>query len=136
MSLTNWKVRTQIKGRPTVIIRTFCQPQRQAVQMASRSLSRPTARIVAPMGPMPKKVTPIPWGTQTTCWYFQPVARMTNSVTVAMASNGSVKYEMRFVFNRCHGEKPASFPLVPEESCEFMTFKFFIKKESRVDPEH
>jgi hypothetical protein len=26
-----------------------------------------------------------------------------------MTSNGKVKYEMRFPFNRCQGEKPASF---------------------------
>src|SRR6476646_7617079 len=109
-------------------MRTFCQPQREAVQMASGSLSSSTARIVAPMGPMPKKVTPMPWGTQTTCWYFQPVARMTNSVTVAMASNGNVKYEMRLVFNRCHGESPVSLPLASEESCPFITLEFFIKE--------
>src|SRR5947208_8510705 len=89
-------------------MKPFCQPRREAVQIASGSLSSSTARIVAPIGPMPKKVTPMPWGKQTVCWYFHPVAKITNSVTVAMASNGSVKYEMRFVFNRCHGENPKS----------------------------
>src|SRR4029453_7234559 len=76
-----------------------------------------TARMVAPIGPMPKKVTPIPWGTQTTFWYVQPVAKITNSTTVAMKSNGSVKYEIRLVFNRCHGENPMSAGAA--EPCEF-----------------
>jgi len=58
------------------------------------------------MGPMPKKVTPMPRGRQTICWYFQPVAKMTNSVTVAINSSGSVKYEMRLFFNHCNGAKP------------------------------
>src|SRR6267142_4045942 len=131
MSLTNWKVRTQINGNPTVSIRTFCQPQREAVHMARGSLSNSTARIVAPIGPIPKKVTPIPWGTQTICWYFHPVARMTISVTVAMNSSGSVKYEIRFVFNRCHGEKPISFRAVESgESCESVELELFINKSS------
>src|SRR3954470_20434993 len=71
--------------------------------MASGSLSNSTARMVAPIGPIPKNVTPMPCGTQTFCWYFQPVAKITNSVIVAMTSNGTVRYEIRFVFNRCHG---------------------------------
>src|SRR5581483_7695693 len=56
----------------------------------------------------PKNVTPIPLGRHTTCWYFQPVARMTNSVTVAMNNSGRVRYEIFFVFSRCQGENPAS----------------------------
>src|SRR6266446_1990107 len=104
MSLTNWNVSTQINGNPTSSMNPFCKPAREAVQIASGSLSNSTARMVAPIGPMPKKVTPIPGGKQTVFWYFQPVAKMTNSVTVAMASNGNVKYEMRLVFSLCHGE--------------------------------
>src|SRR5580700_1142119 len=97
--------------------------------MASGSLSNSTARMVAPIGPMPKKVTPMPWGRQTICWYFQPVAKITNSVTVAMTSSGIVKYEMRLVFNRSHGENPMSFgALEGEESCEFVKSKLFIKE--------
>src|SRR5580698_7237718 len=80
--------------------------------MASGSLSNSTARMVAPIGPMPKNVTPMPCGRQTTCWYFQPVARMTNSVTVAMMSSGRVKYEMRLLFKRCQGENPLSAGMV------------------------
>src|SRR6267142_5349659 len=119
MSLTNWKVSTQIRGNPTSSMNIFCQPKREAVQMARGSLSNSTARMVAPIGPIPKKVTSIPWGKQTICWYFQPVAKITNSVTVAMTSNGSVKYEMRLVFNRCHGENPTSCGAVERgESCE------------------
>src|SRR5262245_19387162 len=109
MSLTNWNVSTQIKGKPTRSMKPLVQPTREAVQIARGSLSNSHARMVAPMGPMPRKVTPIPWGKQTTCWYFHPVAKITNSVTVAMRSNGIVKYEMRLVFSRCHGEKPMSF---------------------------
>jgi len=37
MSLTNWKVNTQIKGKPTHNIRPFCHPTREAVQIASGS---------------------------------------------------------------------------------------------------
>src|SRR6266478_4956924 len=96
--------------------------------MARGSLSNSTARMVAPIGPMPKKVTPMPWGRQTTFWYFQPVAKITNSFTVAMMSNGSVKYEMRLVFNRCHGENPMSCgALELEEPCEFDESEFSIK---------
>ena len=91
MSLTNWNVSRQISGSPTISIRPFCQPWREAVQIARGSLSNSTARIVAPIGPIPKKVTPIPWGKQTTCWYFHPVAKITNSTTVAMISSGSVR---------------------------------------------
>src|SRR5215472_13001716 len=85
--------------------------------------------MVAPIGPMPKKVTAMPWGKQTVCWYFQPVAKITNSVTVAMASNGSVKYEMRFVFSRCQGENPISDGAAEwTESCEFVDLMIFINK--------
>ena len=131
MSLTNWNVSTQIKGNPTISMKLFCQPCREAVQMASGNLSNSTARMVAPIGPMPKNVTPMPWGRQTTCWYFQPVARMTNSTTVAMMINGSVRYEMRLLFNRCHGENPMSFG-APEsgDSCEFVESECFIIKPS------
>src|SRR5712671_938457 len=104
----------------------FCRPTREAVHIASGSLSNSTARMVAPIGPMPKNVTPMPWGTQTICWYLQPVARITNSVTVAMMSNGSVKYEMRFVFKRCQGENPASFGAA--EPCEFVELESFINE--------
>src|SRR5882724_3033673 len=135
MSLTNWKVSTQIKGNPTINMNPFCQPAREAVQIARGSLSNSTARIVAPIGPMPKKVTPMPWGRQTVCWYFQPVAKMTNSVTVAMKSNGSVKYEMRLLFNRCHGEKPISWGATEEdESCEFVEWEFFINGLCKIRP--
>ena len=97
--------------------------------MARGSLSNSTARIVAPIGPIPKKVTPMPWGKQTVCWYFHPVARITNSVTVAIASNGSVKYEMRLLFNRCQGENPISFGAAEwEESCGFVKLEFFINE--------
>jgi hypothetical protein len=48
----------------------------------------------------------MPCGKHTTCWYFHPVAKITNSVTVAMASNGSVKYETRLVFSLCQGANP------------------------------
>src|SRR6185369_12392805 len=108
MSFTSWKVSTQISGRPMQIMKIFVHPTREAVQIASGSLSNSTARIVAPIGPIPRKVTPIPCGKQTTCWYFQPVAKITNSVTVAMNSSGSVRYETRLLFNRCHGENPRS----------------------------
>src|SRR5262249_12777496 len=85
--------------------------------------------MVAPIGPMPKNVTPMPWGRQTVCWYFHPVARMTNSVTVAMASNGSVKYEMRLVFSRCQGENPMSDgAAVCTGSCECVDLMIFIIK--------
>src|SRR3954465_4585114 len=89
-------------------MKPFCQPWREAVQIARGSLSNSTARMVAPIGPIPKNVTPMPWGKQTVCWYFQPVAKITNSVTVPIKSNGRVRYEMRFLFSRCHGEKPIS----------------------------
>src|SRR6266404_7410001 len=103
--------------------------------MARGSLSNSTARMVAPMGPIPKKVTPMPGGKQTVFWYFQPVAKMTNSVTVAMASNGSVKYEMRLVFNRCHGEKPVSRGAAEwEESCELIELEFFINEPCIIRP--
>src|SRR3954467_12821658 len=108
MSLTNWKVSKQIRGKPMVSIMAFCQSFREAVQMARGSLSNSTARMVAPIGPMPKKVTPIPSGKQTVCWYFQPVAKITNSVRVAIKINGIVRYEIRFDFNRCQGENPKS----------------------------
>src|SRR5258705_9352874 len=117
-------------------MRPFCQPCREAVQMARGSLSNSTARMVAPIGPIPKKVTSMPWGKQTTCWYFQPVAKITNSVTVAMASNGSVKYEMRLLFNRCHGEKPRSGGAGEwEESCELVELEFFISEPCNTRPE-
>src|SRR5947207_8664412 len=97
--------------------------------MASGNLSNSTASMVAPIGPIPKKVTPIPWGKQTNCWYFQPVAKITNSVTVAMNSNGSVKYEIRLLFNRCHGEKPISCRAEErKESCESDDLELFINK--------
>src|SRR5438105_13154621 len=116
MSLTNWKVSTQMRGNPTNSMKTFVQPTREAVQIASGSLSNSTARIVAPIGPIPRKVTPIPCGKQTTCWYFQPVAKITNSTTVAIRSKGSVRYEIRLVFNRCQGENPASLGAVEGEA--------------------
>src|SRR5258706_3412984 len=125
MSLTNWNVSTQISGNPRNSMNIFCRPTREAVQIARGSLSNSTARMVAPIGPIPKKVTPMPWGTQTTCWYFQPVAKMTNSVTVAMMSNGSVKYEMRLVFSRCQGDSPISVGAA--EPCEFVELESFIK---------
>ncbi len=131
MSFTNWNVSRQISGNPTVIITYFCQPWRDAVQIASGSLSSSTARMVAPIGPMPKKVTAMPFGRQTTCWYFQPVAKITNSVTVAMMSNGSVRYEMRLVFSRCHGENPASRGAAVWEPSEFVEVEFFITKTPR-----
>src|SRR5260370_25697204 len=126
MSFTNWNVSTQTRGRPAVSMKTFTQPRREAVQMARASLSNSTARMVAPIGPIPKKVTPIPWGKQTNCWYFHPVAMITNSTTVAMASNGSVKYEMRLVFNRCHGENPRSCGAAEWE--EWIKLEFFINE--------
>src|SRR5882762_1711540 len=133
MSLTNWNVSTQIRGNPTTSMKPFSQPTREAVQIARGSLSNSTARIVAPIGPIPKKVTPMPWGKQTVCWYFHPVAKITNSVTVAMNSNGSVKYEMRLVFNRCHGENPTSFAAAEwGESCEFVELEFFIIEPCKV----
>src|SRR5258708_7007493 len=101
--------------------------------MARGSLSNSTARMVAPMGPIPKKVTPMPWGRQTTFWYFQPVAKITNSVTVAMMSNGIVRYEMRLDFNRCHGEKPQSGgAAVGREPCEFVELEFFINEPCKI----
>src|SRR5882724_7143222 len=106
----------------------LCQPWREAVQIASGSLSNSTARIVAPIGPTPKKVTPIPNGKQTTCWYFQPVAKITNSVTVAMISKGSVKYAMRLPFKRCHGKASTSEVAATGESCEFVELTFFINE--------
>jgi len=63
---------------------------------------------------------------QTSCWYFQPVAKITNSVTVAMASNGSVKYEMRLLFNRCQGENPKSCGTAEWE--EWTKLEFFINE--------
>ena len=67
LSFTSWNVSTQISGRPTINMKPFCQPVREAVQIASGSFSNSTARIVAPIGPMPKNVTPMPCGKQTTC---------------------------------------------------------------------
>src|SRR5436189_213290 len=96
--------------------------------MARGSLSNSTARMVAPIGPIPKKVTPIPCGRQTTCWYFHPVAKITNSVSVAIASNGSVKYEIRLVFNRCHGENPMSFGVEPGEPFKSAEWESFINE--------
>lgn len=89
--MTNWNVSKQMQGNPITSINPFVQPCREAVQMASGSLSNSTARIVAPIGPIRKKVTAMPGGKQAICWYFQPVAKITNSVTVAINSNGSVK---------------------------------------------
>ena len=56
-----------MSGRPQTIITPLAQPVREAVQMASGSLSSSTARMVAPIGPMPKNVTPMPCGKQTAC---------------------------------------------------------------------
>src|SRR5947209_14049715 len=84
--------------------------------------------MVAPIGPIPKKLTPMPWGKQTVCWYFHPVAKITNSVTVAIASNGRVKYEMRLLFNRSHGENPKSAAAEWEELCELVELEFFINE--------
>src|SRR6266704_5967085 len=135
MSFTNWNVSKQIRGNPTISMKAFCQPWREAVQMASGSLSNSTARMVAPIGPIPKKVTPMPRGKQTVCWYFHPVAKITNSVTVAMASNGSVKYEMRLLFRRCHGENPISRGAAEwEESCELIELEFFINEPCIIRP--
>src|SRR6185369_9297356 len=127
MSLTSWKVSTQISGNPTSSMNPFCQPRREAVQMARGSLSNSTARMVAPIGPIPKKITPMPWGRQTVCWYFHPVAKMTNSVKVAMMIKGRVKYEMRLLFNACHGESPLSCGVSElGELCEWVEVEFFI----------
>src|SRR5208282_3684541 len=95
--------------------------------MARGSLSNSTARIVAPIGPMPKNVTPMPCGRQTTCWYFQPVAKITNSVTVAMMSNGRVKYEMRLLCKSCHGANPTRRGAEDSvEPCGFVESEFYI----------
>src|SRR2546427_7047404 len=103
--------------------------------MARGSLINSTARMVALIGPIPKNVTPMPWGKQTVRWYYHPVAKITNSVTVAMASNGSVKYEMRLLFNRCHGENPISCGAVEgEECCELIELEFFINEPCIVRP--
>jgi hypothetical protein len=75
---------------------------------------------------MPKNVTPIPWGKQTICWYFHPVAKMTNSVTVAMTSNGKVKYAIRLPLSRCQGESPLGCG--PETSEEFVEVGLFINE--------
>src|SRR5437867_4255720 len=99
--------------------------------MASGSLSNSTARIVAPIGPIPKKVTPMPCGKQTVFWYFHPVAKITNSVTVAMASNGSVKYETRLLFNRCHRANPCG-PVEWGELCELVELEFFINEPCKI----
>src|SRR5688572_9921168 len=48
---------------------------------------------------------------------------MTNSTTVAMTSNGSVRYEMPLLFNLCHRENPASGC---GATCEFVELEFFI----------
>ncbi len=85
------KVSTQIKGKPTITMIHLCQPSRDAVQMASGSLSNSTDRITAPIGPMLRNSTPIPWGTQATCWYFQPVVKITISTKVATKIRGRVK---------------------------------------------
>jgi hypothetical protein len=43
-------------------------------------------------------------------------------------SSGRVRYEIRLLFNRCHGENPISFGAgVGEESSEFVEFVAFIK---------
>ena len=69
----------------------------------------------------------MPLGTQTTCWYFQPVAKMTNSVTVAIISNGRVRKEIRFPASRCHGEKFVFGGVGnPFESSGFGELAFFI----------
>ncbi len=49
---------------------------------------------------------------------------MTNSVIVAMMSNGIVRYEMRLFFKRCQGEKPVS--PAGAELGEVEVFKLFI----------
>src|SRR5579872_504696 len=137
MSLTNWNVNKQISGSPITSITNFCQPWREAVQIASGNLSNSTARIVAPMGPIPKNVTPMPLGKQTVFWYFHPVDKITNSVIVAMINSGSVKYEMRLLFNNCQGEKPALGVGWDAVVCEFVSSTFFILEPfapcSRVD---
>ena len=54
---------------------------------------------------------------------------MTNSTTVAMTSNGSVKYEMRLLFNRCQGESPASCEDGESaEPCGSIELEFFINE--------
>src|ERR1700682_178034 len=97
--------------------------------MARGTLSSSTARMGAPIGPIPKKVTPIPGGKQTVFWYFHPVAKITNSITVAITSNGNVKYEMRLLFTRCHGVNPISCGAAEgPKSCESGELEFFISE--------
>src|SRR5689334_9486652 len=113
----------------------FAQPWREAVQAANGSLSSSTARMVAPIGPIPKNVTPMPWGRQTTCWYFHPVAKMTYSTAVAMMIKGRVKYEMRLPFNCCQGENPPSFGFTDwAEICEFIELELFMDRPCKVRP--
>src|ERR687888_300488 len=46
---------------------------------------------------------------------------MTYSTTVAMMISGRVRYEMRLLFNRCHGENPLSCGASEwGEPCEFV----------------
>jgi hypothetical protein len=46
-----------------------------------------------------------------------------------MRSSGSVKYEMRLLFKRCHGENPASGVAAESgDPCESVEFAFFIIK--------
>jgi hypothetical protein len=54
-------------GNPQKSMNPFTQPVREAVQIASGSFSNSTMRMVAPIGPIPKKVMPIPCGKQTAC---------------------------------------------------------------------
>src|SRR5450432_3406398 len=54
---------------------------------------------------------------------------MTNSVTVAMTINGTVRYAMRLLFNRCHGNNPIICAVAESgEGCEFEELEFFINK--------
>jgi hypothetical protein len=44
-------------------------------------------------------------------------------------SNGSVKYEMRLLFNRCHGENPRTCGAAESGApCEFVELEFFISE--------
>jgi hypothetical protein len=75
----------------------------------------------------------MPWGKHTVCWYFHPVAKMTNSVTVAMMINGKVKYEMRLDLSRLHGENPVSCaPAGWGEPCEFIESELFISEPGKI----
>jgi len=104
-----------MSGRPTNSRRLFASQRGEAVQIARGSLSNSTARMVAPMGPIPRKVTPIPCGTQTTFWYFQPVAKNTNPSLSPSAAKGSLSRNA-FGFQPSRGENPIILCPLAEES--------------------